>query len=249
MAEKNSNSQPIIINDKELEILFITSMHTLKTGKKKCSREDVYNLVKQSLDYEISIDNFSETLNLLIDSKSIIVNTSRNRECLSLPKENENTSENEENHNEEFDNFKKNFLEEFNDSKRYFFHEVKTLKEDILKLQKATPENPDNQQQIITLLHNGIRFLREQLQQKDKFIDYLTKELLLQDEYVLQQKYSNVQKETERKPPPQNETENKTENNCGKSKIPSKTGSKESINNSTKTHIISRADNYVEEET
>ena len=155
----------------------------------------------------------------------IIVNARRNRECLSLPKEKENTSENKENHNEEFDNFKKNFLEELNDSKRSFFHEVKTLKEDILKLQKATPENPDNQQQIITLLHNDIRFLREQLQQKDIFIDYLMKQLILQNEYVLQQKYSNMQKETERKPP-QNETENKTENNCGKSKIPSKTSIK-----------------------
>ena len=67
--------------------------------------------------------------------------------------------------------------------------------------------------------------------------------------YVLQQKYSNIQKGTERKPPPQNETENKTENNCGKSKIPLKTSSKESINNSTKTRIISRAENYMEEET
>ena len=77
----------------------------------------------------------------------------------------------------------------------------------------------------------------------------LMKQLLLQNEYVLQQKYSNIQKETERKPPSQNETENKTENNCGKSKIPSKTSSKESINNSTKTLIISGAENYVEEET
>ena len=75
------------------------------------------------------------------------------------------------------------------------------------------------------------------------------KQLLLQNEYVLQLKYSNIQKEIERKPPPQNKTENKTENNCGKSKIPSKTSSKESINNSTKTRIISRAENYVEEET
>ena len=31
------------------------------------------------------------------------------------------------------------------------------------------------------------------------------KHLLLQNEYVSQQKYSNIQKETERKPPPQNE--------------------------------------------
>ena len=128
MTEENSNSQHIIINDKEPEMLVITSIYTIKRGKKKCGREDVYNLVKQSLDYEISVENLSETLNSLIDSKLIDVNTSRNRECLSLPKENENTSENEENHNEVFDNFKKNFLEQFNDSKRSFLYEVKTLK-------------------------------------------------------------------------------------------------------------------------
>ena len=29
----------------------------LYTPKKKCGREDVYNLVKESLDYEISIEN------------------------------------------------------------------------------------------------------------------------------------------------------------------------------------------------
>ena len=65
--------------------------------------------------------NLKKWLDIPIDNKLIIVNTSRNRECLSLPKEKENTSENEENHNEEFDNFKKNFFEEFNDSKRSFF--------------------------------------------------------------------------------------------------------------------------------
>ena len=65
--------------------------------------------------------NLKKWLDIPIDSKLIIVNTSRNRECLSLPKEKENTCENEENHNEEFDNFKKNFFEEFNDSKRSFF--------------------------------------------------------------------------------------------------------------------------------
>ena len=120
MTEENFNSQPIIINDKELEMLVITSIHTLKRGKKKCGREDVYNLVKESLDYEISIENFSETLNSLIDSKLIIVNTSRNRECLSLPKE-RNTSENEENHNEEFEISKRIFLRSLMILKDLFF--------------------------------------------------------------------------------------------------------------------------------
>ena len=35
----NSNSQPFI--DKELEMLVITSIHTLKKGNKKCGREDL----------------------------------------------------------------------------------------------------------------------------------------------------------------------------------------------------------------
>ena len=90
--------------------------------------------MKESLDYETSIENFSETWNSSIDSKLFIVNTSRNWECLSLPKENEKTSENEENHNEEFDNFKKNFLEEFNVSERSFFPRGKNLKRRYFKI-------------------------------------------------------------------------------------------------------------------
>ena len=69
IREENSNSQPFI--DKELEMLVITSIHTLKRGKKKCGREDVYNLVKESLDYNIYIENFSETLISLIDSSDV----------------------------------------------------------------------------------------------------------------------------------------------------------------------------------
>ena len=83
MTEENYNSQPIIINDRELERL-ITSIHTLKRCKKKCGRKHLYNLVQQSLDYEMLIENFNETLNFLIESKSIIFNTIRNRQWLSL---------------------------------------------------------------------------------------------------------------------------------------------------------------------
>ena len=66
----NSNSQPFI--DKELEMLVITSIHTLKKGNKNVAEKIyLYNLVKESLDYEISIENFSETLNSLIDSSDV----------------------------------------------------------------------------------------------------------------------------------------------------------------------------------
>ena len=48
----------------------------------------MYNLVKESAEFEISSDVFTETLNYLIENESVIVNTFRNRECISLPKEN-----------------------------------------------------------------------------------------------------------------------------------------------------------------
>ena len=120
----DEGSQQIIINERELGVLIITSIHILKRGKKKCGREDVYSLVKESLDYEISIDNYHKTLNSLIESKSVVANTRKNQECLSMPKDfltSGNENENEENHvNEDFNNFKENFLEEFNDFKRSF---------------------------------------------------------------------------------------------------------------------------------
>ena len=157
----DEGSQQIIINERELEVLIITSIHTLKRGKKKCGREDVYI-------YEISIDGYHKTLNSLIDSKSVVVNTRKNQKCPSMPKDfltTGNENENEENHiNEDFNNFKENFLEELNDFKRSFFNEVKTFKEDILKMHKTTPKITDNQeQQMITLLHNDVIFLKQQL--------------------------------------------------------------------------------------
>ena len=71
----------------------------------------------------------------------------------------------------------------------------------------------------------------------------------LQNECVLQQKYSGIQKEPEIKQPQQNETENKMENNCDKSKIPLKTSGKESINDSSKIPSISNSETFMKEET
>ena len=125
MTEENSYSQPIFINGRELEMLAVTQTHILKRCKKKCGWQEVYNLMQESLDYEMSIESFNETLHSLTDSKSIILNTIRNQECLFLLTENEN---NEENHiNEEFNKFKNSFLEEFYHSKRSFFSQGKQL--------------------------------------------------------------------------------------------------------------------------
>ena len=83
MGEANSDSESIVtITENEL------TFYTLKRNKKKCGRLEVYNLVKESVEFEISSDVFSETLDFLIENESAIVSTFRNRECISLPKEN-----------------------------------------------------------------------------------------------------------------------------------------------------------------
>ena len=93
-------------------------------------------------------------------------------------------------------------------------------------MHKTTPKITDNQeQQMITLLHNDVIFLKQQPQQKDKFIDSLIKQLSVQNEFILQQKCSVIQKETCKQQPLQHETENRTENSCEKSITPSKSSS------------------------
>ena len=60
MTEENYNLQPIVINDREeLEMLVMTSIPSLKKCKEKYGREDVYNLVEESLGRDMSIENFN----------------------------------------------------------------------------------------------------------------------------------------------------------------------------------------------
>ena len=89
MGEANSDSESIVtITENELTLLIVSSIHTLKRNKKKCGRLEVYNLVKESVELKISSEVFTETLNSLIENESVIVNTFRNPEFISLLKEN-----------------------------------------------------------------------------------------------------------------------------------------------------------------
>ena len=62
MGEANSNSESIVtITENELTLLIISSIHTLKRNKqKKCVGLEVHNLVKKSVEFEISSDVFTE---------------------------------------------------------------------------------------------------------------------------------------------------------------------------------------------
>ena len=78
---------PIAVEEKELELLIIASIHTLKRENKKCGNEEVFNLVKDSVDCVIKKEVFNNLLDILVQKQSIKRNKIGNWECLSLPKE------------------------------------------------------------------------------------------------------------------------------------------------------------------
>ena len=143
MGEANSDSDSIFtILTMNLHSSF--RHYTRWRETKKFGRLEVFNLVKESVDFEISSNVFTETLNSLTKNESVIVNTFRNRECISLPKENFQEIEAEkEDITEQFHQFKNNFLDEFNEFKTKSLHEVKSVKsfKDSIN---TTPKNTGN---------------------------------------------------------------------------------------------------------
>ena len=195
MGDANSDSESTVtITENELTLLIISSIYTLKRNKQKCGRLEVYNLVKESVEFEISSDVFTETLNSLTEDESVTVNTFRNRECILLPKENFQEVETEkEDITEQFHQLRNDFLDEFNGFKTKFLHEVKSFKDSILN---TTPKNTENQEHIITLLLDNTTFLKDQLHQKDKVIDSLINQLLKQNNYLFQKRNTDNHLET-----------------------------------------------------
>ena len=135
----------------------------------------MYNLVKESVEFEISSDVFTETLNSLIENESVIVSTLTNRECISLPKENFQKIETEkEDITEQFHQFKNDFLDEFNEFKTKFLHKVKSFKYNVLN---TKPKNTGNQELKVTLLLENITFLKDQLRQKNKSYRFINQSI------------------------------------------------------------------------
>ena len=62
---------PIAVEEKELEMLIIASIRTLKRGNKKCGNEEVFNLVKDSIDGVTMKEVFSNLLDILIQKQSV----------------------------------------------------------------------------------------------------------------------------------------------------------------------------------
>ena len=59
-----------IIDDKEIEVLIIASIETLKSQESKCGKDEVLKLVKNMIEENITRDIFNKTLDSLIESCS-----------------------------------------------------------------------------------------------------------------------------------------------------------------------------------
>ena len=125
------------VEDRELEMLIIASIQTLKRGNKKCRKDEVFRLFRESVD-DVTKETFDKPLELLIQNQSVRLNIVRNRECLSLPKENQKLRENDENQEkhvsmEDIGNFRLEILEEFRNMKSSFLTEVRSFKNEFKK--------------------------------------------------------------------------------------------------------------------
>ena len=119
------NGTTALAEDKEIEMLIIASIATLKRSSKKCGTNEVFDLVQSSLDSDITRETFDELLQDMIEVNVVKSRTIGERECLSLPKEEpkdldmttNRTINNLATFQLQLDNFKSNLKEQFNSFK------------------------------------------------------------------------------------------------------------------------------------
>ena len=58
----HNNNVPHIVEGKDLETLIVASVQTLKRNNKKCGKEEVFRLVQESVESEITKEIFEERL-------------------------------------------------------------------------------------------------------------------------------------------------------------------------------------------
>ena len=166
---------PNIIDDKEIEVLIIASIETLKRQKSKCGKDEVFKLVKDTIEENITRDIFDKTLDSLIESGSEKCSLISNRTCLSLRKHNVTENINLQGN---FNNFKEDLIEDFNKLKKSFFAEVKSFKDKVLDSLENLVDSPTDGSKIFTAhILEEVFFLRKQLKSKDEMINSLLNQL------------------------------------------------------------------------
>ena len=122
------------IENDEVELLIIASIQTLKRKNKRCGRDEVFELVKDSTDDDtVTKETFDKLLNQLINNNSVKLNTVGNREYLSLPTK--SNKKNQQSHIEDplnvenyFTNLKSVITDEFESLKKSFLQKLLPLK-------------------------------------------------------------------------------------------------------------------------
>ena len=196
LCNKGLNFSTPTVKDRELEILIIASIQTLKQGNKKCGEDEVSRLFRDSVD-DVTKETFDRLLDLLIQNQSVRLNITGNREYLPLPKENQKLRENDENQEkpvlmEDIGNLRLQILEEFRNMKSSFLTEVKSFKKEFL--QSYVKHSPSEKvhgnstseisEMFINYLEEEIWFLREQLRNKDKIINSIITQLSKNSEVI-----------------------------------------------------------------
>ena len=132
----NLNGTPVLSEDKEIEMLIIASITTLKGSSKKCGRNEVFDLVQSSLDSDFTRETFDELLQDMIEINAVKLRRIGERECLSLPKEEpkdlgmttNRTINDLATFQLELDNFKSTLKEQFSSFKQSFIAEFRSSK-------------------------------------------------------------------------------------------------------------------------
>ena len=168
---------PTIEND-EVELLIIASIQALKRKNKRCGKDEVFELVKDSTDDDrVTKETFDKLLNQLINSNPVKLNTVGNRECLSLPTESnkrhqQNHLENHLNVENRFKKLKSDITDEFESLKKSFLKEVIIFKNELLQSSIAkTLEN--HSERLIGHLESQILFLQRELKEKNQLVNSL----------------------------------------------------------------------------
>ena len=93
--DPHNNNVPRIVEGKDLETLIVASIQTLKRSNKKCGKEEVFRLVQESVESEVTEEIFQERLDALVESHSVKIKLLGTRTCLSLPKLNQDSNSKE----------------------------------------------------------------------------------------------------------------------------------------------------------
>ena len=145
----------------------------------------MFDLVQSSLDNDITLETFDELLQDMIEVSAVKLRTIRERECLSLPKEETKDLDMTANRtiNDlatfrlQLDNFKSSLEEDFNSFKQSFIAEVLSFKNDFLQKQ-ATNTDGNTTEKLFQQMEKYIFFLHDELKSKSTVINILLETLI-----------------------------------------------------------------------